>query len=108
MFCYVLPLVDSVPPLRYALAASASCHIAARNADKALERKSLFLRVQATGLLRERLRSSDLKTDPTILASILMLAQLDVRFIRPGACLTIHGLTERRCVQATASSSKRT
>ncbi|KAH6969331.1 fungal-specific transcription factor domain-containing protein [Fusarium avenaceum] len=78
MFHYVLPLINTVPPIRFALAGSASCHIAARNSDEALERKSLRLRVHATHLLREMLQSPIKATDQVILASILMLAQLDM------------------------------
>ncbi|CAH0057821.1 unnamed protein product [Clonostachys solani] len=78
MFSYVLPLIDSVPPIRFALAASASCHMAARNSDEALERKSLYLRVRATNFLRERLKDLSIATDQATLASILMLAQVDM------------------------------
>ncbi|KAG5665463.1 hypothetical protein KAF25_009588 [Fusarium avenaceum] len=83
MFHYVLPLVNTVPPIRFALAGSASCHIAARNSDEALERKSLRLRVHATHLLREMLQKTITATDQVILASILMLAQLDVSTATP-------------------------
>ena len=79
MFHYVLPLVDTVPPIRYAIAASAACHIAARTSDEALDQTSLSLRVRATYSLRERLKDPNLATNQTMLASILMLAQLDVR-----------------------------
>jgi hypothetical protein len=78
MFRYVLPLINSVPPIRFAIAASASCHMAARNSDEELERKSLYLRVRATHFLRERLNDSSIATDQATLASILMLAQVDV------------------------------
>lgn len=78
MFHYVLPLIDSVPPIRFALAGSASCHIAAKTSDELLEQKSLRLRLHATHLLREMLQKPNTATDHTILASILMLAQLDV------------------------------
>ncbi|KAI9150787.1 Beauvericin cluster-specific repressor BEA4 [Paramyrothecium foliicola] len=78
LFRYVLPLVDNVPPVRYAIAASASCHLAARTLDEALERKSLQLRVRATHLLRQKLRDQSEAPDQSILASILMLAQLDM------------------------------
>ncbi|XEU99913.1 hypothetical protein FSHL1_005200 [Fusarium sambucinum] len=78
MFHYVLPLIDSVPPIRFALAGSASCHIAARTSDELLERKSLRLRLHATHLLREMLQNPNVASDQTILASILMLAQLDM------------------------------
>lgn len=82
MFRYVLPLIDTVPPIRYAIAASASCHLAARTSDKDLEKKSLYLRVHATHLLREMLRDPCPATDQSILASMLMLAQLDVSYAR--------------------------
>ncbi|KAK7216688.1 hypothetical protein V2G26_004691 [Clonostachys chloroleuca] len=78
MFCYVLPLINSVPPIRFAIAASASCHMAAKNSDEALEQKSLYLRVRATHFLRERLEDSSKATDQATLASILMLAQVDM------------------------------
>lgn len=78
MFEYVLPLVDTEPPIRYALAASAACHTAARTSDVALDQKSLRLRVHATHVLREQLRDPGLAADQNTLASILMLAQLDV------------------------------
>lgn len=86
MFRYVLPLVGSVPPIRYAIAASASCHIAARTSNRALEQKSLYLRVRATHLLRERLKDPVTATDQTTLASVLMLAQLDVRVFAETYC----------------------
>lgn len=82
MFLYVLPLIDSVPPIRYAIAASASCHLAARTSDQVLEKKSLHLRVHATHLLREMLRDPYTAADQSILASMLMLAQLDVSYMR--------------------------
>ncbi|RGP66123.1 transcription factor [Fusarium sporotrichioides] len=78
MFHYVLPLIDGVPPIRFALAGSASCHIAATTSDELLEQKSLRLRLHATHLLREMLQSPNTASDQTILASILMLAQLDM------------------------------
>ncbi|KAF5679433.1 transcription factor [Fusarium heterosporum] len=78
MFHYVLPLINTIPPIRFALAGSASCHVAARNSDEALEQKSLRLRVHATHLLREMLQNPNTVTDQAILASVLMLAQLDM------------------------------
>ncbi|RBR09629.1 uncharacterized protein FIESC28_09741 [Fusarium coffeatum] len=77
MFHYVLPLISTIPPIRFALAGSASCHVAARTSDEALERKSLRLRVHATCLLREMLENPGSVNDQSVLASILMLAQLD-------------------------------
>ncbi|CAG9947207.1 unnamed protein product [Clonostachys rosea f. rosea IK726] len=52
--------------------------MAARNSDEELERKSLYLRVRATHFLRERLNDSSIATDQATLASILMLAQVDM------------------------------
>ncbi|KAF4452308.1 transcription factor [Fusarium austroafricanum] len=77
MFHYVLPLINTVPPIRFALAGSASCHIAARTSNEALEQKSLRLRVHSTHLLRQMLQDPT-ATDQNVLASILMLAQLDM------------------------------
>ncbi|KAF4955910.1 hypothetical protein FSARC_11725 [Fusarium sarcochroum] len=77
-FQYVLPLIDTVPSIRFAIAGAASCHIAARTSDEALEQKSLRLRVHATHLLRGMLQNPSAVSDQTILASILMLAQLDM------------------------------
>ena len=78
MFHYALPLIHTIPPIRFALAGSASCHIAARTSDETLARKSLRLRVHATYLLREMLQVPEGVSDQNVLASILMLAQLDV------------------------------
>ncbi|KAJ3546776.1 hypothetical protein NM208_g1839 [Fusarium decemcellulare] len=69
---------NSVPPIRYAIAGSASCHLAARTSDEALAQKSLHLRVHATYLLREMLQDPCTGADQGILASMLMLAQLDM------------------------------
>ncbi|CAG9982262.1 unnamed protein product [Clonostachys byssicola] len=52
--------------------------MAARNSDQALEQKSLYLRVRATHFLRERLNDPSMATDQATLASILMLAQVDM------------------------------
>lgn len=103
MFHYVLPLVDSVLPIRFALAGSASCHIAARTSDEALERKSLQLRVHATRLMREIIQSPRKIPDQTILASILMLAQLDVR-TRETCANSV--LMSSRCVPEIVSNSR--
>lgn len=108
MFRYILPLIDSVPPIRYAIAASASCHLAARTSDKVLEQKSLHLRVRATHSLRQILQDPGVATEQTILASILMLAQLDVKCTRLNVLLTGICLTGYRCVPETVSSLRRT
>ena len=74
---FVLPLIPEIAPLRYAVAASAACHWAARIQDAELERQSLRLRLEATKALRQRLKSKH-STDYGSLASMMMLAQLDV------------------------------
>jgi hypothetical protein len=75
---YIIPMARTVLPLRYTIAASASCHLATRFRDDALETQSRELRLKAVELLRERLGSELLSTDFGTLASMLMMAQLDV------------------------------
>jgi hypothetical protein len=76
---YVYPLTDRVLPLRYALAASAACHLACRFQNDALQAKSSEWHLKATELLRQRLQSSASPADLGTLMSILMMAQTDVR-----------------------------
>jgi len=71
-------MLDTVPTIRYAVAASASCHLAARLVDDALDQQSLALRIRAAESLRQRLQDPSQSTNLGTLASILMLAQLDV------------------------------
>ncbi|KAH8174078.1 fungal specific transcription factor domain-containing protein [Sarocladium implicatum] len=78
MFDYVLPLLDTVPSIRYAIAGSAACHIAAQASDKDLDETSLSLRVLATQSLATRFKDPVLAAHPQTLAAILMLAQLDM------------------------------
>jgi hypothetical protein len=74
---HVIPMTREVLPLRYAVAASASCHLAARLKDDRLETVSRELRLKAIGLLRNRLQRKELATDFGTLVSMLMMAQLD-------------------------------
>lgn len=82
MFDYVLPLLSTVPSVRYAIAGSAACHIAAQASDRELDERSLSLRVLATQSLATRFQDASLAAHPHTLAGILMLAQLDVRQTR--------------------------
>lgn len=77
-FQHILPLSTSVAPLRFAIASSAACHLAVRLNDRDLESRGLHLRIEATNLLRKRLGNLDPAQAAGSLASILMLAQLDV------------------------------
>jgi hypothetical protein len=74
----VHPLTDRVLPLRYAVAASAACHLASRFQNDALKAKSLEWQLKAMELLRQRLRSRASPADLGTLMSILILAQTDV------------------------------
>ncbi|KAH7310758.1 fungal-specific transcription factor domain-containing protein [Stachybotrys elegans] len=78
MFRYVLPLMNTVPPIRYAIAASTLCHVASRSSQPNLDQRSLQLRVQATHMLRQRLSYPGAAMDESIIATILMLAQVDM------------------------------
>ncbi|KAH8653891.1 fungal-specific transcription factor domain-containing protein [Xylariales sp. PMI_506] len=75
---YIIPILDAIPPLRYAVAASAACHLGARVGQRELELKSLSLRLSATELLGQRLHDTSLCSNSDTLATMLMLAQLDV------------------------------
>ncbi|KIW14562.1 hypothetical protein PV08_07346 [Exophiala spinifera] len=75
---HVIPLTREVLPLRYAVAASAACHLAARRRDDVLETQSRELRLKAVSLLRSRLGDKKLSTDFGTLASIVMMVQLDL------------------------------
>lgn len=79
---HVIPLTREVLPLRYAVAASAACHLAARRRDDGLETQSRELRLEAVRLLRSRLERKELSTDFGTLASMIMMAQLDVCWTR--------------------------
>lgn len=75
---YILPVADTVPSIRYAIAALAASHLGARVGNPDLERRSLTLRLRATELLRSSLQDPSIFTRLETLASTLMLAQLDV------------------------------
>ncbi|KIW68114.1 hypothetical protein PV04_04081 [Phialophora macrospora] len=76
---YVYPLTDRVLPLRYALAASAACHLASRFQNDALKAKGSEWHLKATELLRQRLQSrASSPVDLGTLMSILMMAQTDM------------------------------
>jgi len=76
-------MAEQIPSVRYAIAASASCHLANRLGNDVLKRQSLQFRVKATELLRQRLRSEGQAPELGSLASMLLLAQLDVCALRP-------------------------
>ena len=75
---FVLPLLEDVVPLRYAAAASAACHWAARIESPELDKQSLHLRLEATKSLRSRLESKQ-ATDYGSLVSMMMLAHDKIR-----------------------------
>lgn len=106
---YIFPLTDSALPVRYAIAASALCHLSGRLCDHNLEQKSLYLRVRATSLLRVGLGDPGLYTNLETLASILMLTQLDVSIVPCGVQVANYRLTTgTRCALANAPSSRHT
>lgn len=86
--------------LRFAMAASASSHLATRLHDTKLGLQSLRLRTEATNLLRKRLEVYDPTGLPGSLATVLALAQLDVGSF-PFAAVAVL-IRRGRCVQATA------
>lgn len=71
-------MTENIMPIRYAVAATASCHAANRLSNKQLAAQSLRLRLKATRLLRQRLSCGGQAEDLISLASIMLLAQLDV------------------------------
>ena len=80
---HIYGLATSVAAVRFATASSASCHLATRLKDTKLDLQCLRLRTAATNLLRKRLAVCDPSEVPTNLASILVLAQLDVSGLAP-------------------------
>jgi hypothetical protein len=76
---YVHPLTDRVLPLRYAVAASAACHLACRFRNEALKAKGREWQLKAMELMRQRLESKAMTADFGTLLSILTMAQMDVR-----------------------------
>lgn len=75
---HIVPMASTVPPVRFALASQASCHLATRFGDHRLFEQSLRLRITAINLLRQRLHDPIPSQAPGSLAAIQLLAQLDV------------------------------
>lgn len=75
---HILPMARNVPCIRYAVAATASCHIGNKLQDKRLRMQSLHLRLEATQALRQQLRDDARETDVSLIACMILLAQLDV------------------------------
>lgn len=80
---HILPMARNVPCIRYAVAATSSCHIGNKLQDKRLRMQSLHLRLEATQALRQQLRDDTQETDISLIACMILLAQLDVRFRHP-------------------------
>lgn len=76
---HILPMVKNVPCIRYAVGATASCHIGNRLQDNKLKLQSLHLRLEATQALRRQLKNDIEETDISSIACMVLLAQLDVR-----------------------------
>lgn len=76
---HILPMAKNVPCIRYAVAATASCHMGNKLQDKRLRMQSLHLRLEATQALRQQLRNDAQETDISLIACMILLAQLDVR-----------------------------
>jgi hypothetical protein len=74
----ILPMATNVPCIRYAVGATASCHIGNRLQDNKLKMQSLHLRLEATRALRQQLTNDIEKTDISSIACMVLLAQLDV------------------------------
>lgn len=77
-FLTIVPLARTVAPVRFAIASSASCHLANIENNPALELQSLRLRGRAISLMYSRLRNDESHERRGTLASMLVLAQLDV------------------------------
>jgi hypothetical protein len=78
---YFLDIIQSarnVAPIRFALASSASFHLASTANSPHLIIQSFQLRGNATRLLRERLRANNPQDKAGSLSAMLVLAQLDV------------------------------
>lgn len=77
-FLNITQLARSVAPIRFALASSASYHLASIAQAPHLIVQSFRLRGHATRLLRERLQENQPQDKRGSLAAMLVLAQLDV------------------------------
>ncbi|PCG90209.1 Protein of unknown function DUF3468 [Penicillium occitanis (nom. inval.)] len=75
---HILPMAKNVPCIRYAVAATASCHMGNKLQDKRLRMQSLHLRLEATQALRQQLRNDAQETDISLIACMILLAQLDL------------------------------
>lgn len=83
-------MTKNVLCIRYAVAATASCHIGNRLEDSKLRMQSLHLRLEATKALRQQLRNEIEETDVSSIACMVLLAQLDVR-----AQISLQGYSDR-------------
>lgn len=72
-------MAKNVPCIRYAVAATASCHMGNRLQNKRFKIQSLQLRLEATQALRQQLINDAEQTDISLIACMILLAQLDVR-----------------------------
>jgi hypothetical protein len=72
-------MAKNIPCIRYAVAATASCHIGNKLEDKTLKMQSLQLRLEATQALRQQLTNDAEQPDISLIACMILLAQLDVR-----------------------------
>ena len=75
---YILPMAKNVHYIRYAVAATASCHLGNRLEDKVMKMQSLHLRLEATQALRQQLGNGAQERDVSLIACMVLLAQLDV------------------------------
>ena len=75
---HILPMANSVRSVRYAVAATASCHIGNKLQNNGLKVHSLRLRLAATKALRQQLQNPNEAIDISNLACMVLLAQLDV------------------------------
>ncbi|CAI7602582.1 unnamed protein product [Penicillium pancosmium] len=75
---HILPMAKNVPCIRYAVGATASCHIGNRLQDNNLKMQSLHLRLEAMKALRKQLRNDINETDISSIACMVLLAQLDL------------------------------
>jgi hypothetical protein len=76
--CYILPMAQKIPSVRWAVAALALSHMANRLEDESLKNQSLYFRIKATQLLRQRLGTGQKRPDLGSLACMSLLAQLSV------------------------------
>ncbi|QGA16161.1 hypothetical protein EYB26_003828 [Talaromyces marneffei] len=75
---HILPMAKNVPCIRYAVAATASCHMGNRLQNKRFKIQSLQLRLEATQALRQQLINDAEQTDISLIACMILLAQLDL------------------------------